>query len=323
MTSFCLPLRPSWMCGLCGQPWPCPTRRAALLAEYRGDQVQLIWFLSACMRERRSMAEQELGLPLLILTGWTASGKTTLVDHFAQTGLQRVTASALLVRQLGAADTTKAERLLSWLSPVPPSSRDGAADRLTDLAVLRTAATRASGCVVESAGSVSLLLSPYNDALLVRLTAAAQVRAKRLTRILNGQVTRADAARIIQRKDAATARAGRQAWGLDLTDPLHDRRYDLIIGCPDDEDCADPELCRIATVQLVDAAYRVYLALLTADQSAATEAARRLATAADRFQPWVRRLRSAVLNPGSRRRWADRMARDISDFDLPRMGASC
>lgn len=28
-----LPSRPTWLCGVCGEPWPCSTSRAALLAE--------------------------------------------------------------------------------------------------------------------------------------------------------------------------------------------------------------------------------------------------------------------------------------------------
>jgi cytidylate kinase len=261
--------------------------------------------------------------PLVIVSGWTASGKTTLVDNLGLLGLERITASTLLVHQLGGGDTSKTERLLSWLSPVQPNPRDGETDRLTDLAVLRRTATRLTGCVVESAGSVPLLLSPYNDAFLVRLEASPRVRAKRLTRLFRGRIKDGDSAQIIERKDCATSQACQRAWGLDLAAPPHRRRYDLIIGCPDDHDCADSELCRTATLQLVDAAYHAYLGLLTADHVNVAEGASRLGLVTGQFWPWVRRLRPALIDLGAPRPWADRLTCDASDFDVPRMGASC
>ena len=35
------PMRPSWRCAGCGDEWPCPSRRAALAAEYDGAWVSL------------------------------------------------------------------------------------------------------------------------------------------------------------------------------------------------------------------------------------------------------------------------------------------
>lgn len=35
------PLRPSWDCGTCGQPWPCPPARVELGERYAGDRVGL------------------------------------------------------------------------------------------------------------------------------------------------------------------------------------------------------------------------------------------------------------------------------------------
>ena len=34
-------LRPSWVCAGCGVPWPCPTRRRQLRAEYNGGRPEL------------------------------------------------------------------------------------------------------------------------------------------------------------------------------------------------------------------------------------------------------------------------------------------
>jgi hypothetical protein len=30
-------VRPTWACGACGQPWPCPTSREELIAEFDGN----------------------------------------------------------------------------------------------------------------------------------------------------------------------------------------------------------------------------------------------------------------------------------------------
>ncbi len=51
-----VPLRPSWTCGGCGAPWPCPTRRRQLLAEYDETPVSL----SLLMAGYRSAAAPDL-----------------------------------------------------------------------------------------------------------------------------------------------------------------------------------------------------------------------------------------------------------------------
>jgi hypothetical protein len=45
--SIHLPNRPDWTCAVCGQPWPCPTGKRQLLAEYSGARVSLMLYLSA------------------------------------------------------------------------------------------------------------------------------------------------------------------------------------------------------------------------------------------------------------------------------------
>lgn len=264
--------------------------------------------------------------PVVVVTGGTASGKTTLVDYLSRSGLPRVTGSAVLISLLGGAGVSKSSRLLSWLSLTPPEPRDGEADRLTDLAVLRLLATRRDGCVVESAGSIPLLMSPYNTALLVRLEAAPRVRAARLRRLLDERVSVEDAARIVQRKDEATAQACLRSWGLDLRDPVHRRRYDLIVGCPEDQECPDSDLCRRAVFELVEGAHQVYRGYLNADHPGVVEAVGRFVRSVRQLRPWVRRARSALLDaagPVTSQRWPDRLTSDISHIDVPRREASC
>ncbi|GGJ74142.1 hypothetical protein GCM10010123_00100 [Pilimelia anulata] len=41
-------LRPRWTCGACADPWPCPTRRRQLAAEYAGARVSLMLYLTGC-----------------------------------------------------------------------------------------------------------------------------------------------------------------------------------------------------------------------------------------------------------------------------------
>ncbi|NJC67954.1 flavin reductase [Planosporangium flavigriseum] len=36
-----IPIRPNWVCAGCGAPWPCPTRRNQLLAEFDRTPVSL------------------------------------------------------------------------------------------------------------------------------------------------------------------------------------------------------------------------------------------------------------------------------------------
>ncbi|MGK5441078.1 hypothetical protein ACSNN7_04490 [Micromonospora sp. URMC 105] len=41
------PVPPVWSCGGCGAPWPCPTRRRELRAEYADAPVSLALYLGA------------------------------------------------------------------------------------------------------------------------------------------------------------------------------------------------------------------------------------------------------------------------------------
>lgn len=46
------PVRPTWVCVACGDPWPCKTRRAKFLADFAGRRLELrmtlgCWFSDA------------------------------------------------------------------------------------------------------------------------------------------------------------------------------------------------------------------------------------------------------------------------------------
>nr|MDT0659868.1 hypothetical protein [Micromonospora sp. DSM 115978] len=43
--------RPSWRCLNCRREWPCPDRRANLLARYRNDRFALLLYLGLCLTE--------------------------------------------------------------------------------------------------------------------------------------------------------------------------------------------------------------------------------------------------------------------------------
>ena len=267
------------------------------------------------------------GGPLVIVTGWTASGKTTLAERMSRAGLARVTGSSMLLPLLGDPGSGKASRLRSWLSTsVDGVPRDGETDRLADLAVLRLLAARTGGVVAESAGSLPLLLSPYNDALLVRLDAAPRIRAARVRRFLHDEVDAQDAARIVRRKDATTASACLTSWGLDLNNPVHHRRYDLTLACPDVDACVDPHRCVEAISALLGAACGVYAGFLNADRHATATASVQLRDVLDRHWPWVRRICSTLTTPVEQvtpQRWLDRLAYHTPNTEVPRMGASC
>ncbi|MDG4818568.1 MULTISPECIES: flavin reductase [unclassified Micromonospora] len=48
-----LPVRPVWLCGRCGAPWPCGAARLSLLSEYRGDRTSLLVYLAVLREEAR------------------------------------------------------------------------------------------------------------------------------------------------------------------------------------------------------------------------------------------------------------------------------
>jgi hypothetical protein len=43
------PVTPDWICGSCGDEWPCDTKRSRLLTEYRADRASLSVYLGSCL----------------------------------------------------------------------------------------------------------------------------------------------------------------------------------------------------------------------------------------------------------------------------------
>ncbi|MFK3980090.1 hypothetical protein ACI2K4_06865 [Micromonospora sp. NPDC050397] len=46
-----IPTPPEWTCANCGEDWPCPTRRAAMLKRYADDRRLLYFYLADCLSE--------------------------------------------------------------------------------------------------------------------------------------------------------------------------------------------------------------------------------------------------------------------------------
>jgi hypothetical protein len=64
-------LRPSWRCAACGDPWPCPTRREQLLAEYGNSRVSLSLYLSSCLVEAtQDLPHHQAGAHYQRFIGW-------------------------------------------------------------------------------------------------------------------------------------------------------------------------------------------------------------------------------------------------------------
>ncbi len=256
--------------------------------------------------------------PVVVIAGPTAAGKTTLARDL-ETGrhLTRAHVSAFPADTDAARAARESERLLSWLRPEPAltvNSTDVAADRLSGLATLATCDGARTATAVDTDGPAALLLSPRNATLLVKVDAAATVRAERVRRLFAGHVTPADALRIVMRKDTATVAAVRVAWGLDIADPAATTwRFDLIIRCPDEESCRSAQRCMEASRAMVRAAVSVYRRFLR--NEAGTDEVVRLATVAQRHRSWLVRIAPVLLDqqgPHTLARWRDRLREELA-----------
>lgn len=215
--------------------------------------------------------------PLVVVTGPTATGKTTTATAVASAmGLERHVASDRLVAVLQG--RPKADRLRSWLTQATDAHRvlSTEADRATDLSLLAAIQHARRPVVVESV-SLPLLLPPNNSALIVRLSASSTVRAARVQRMLP-ELSRQEAQLIVRRKDKATRTAMRAAWGVDPGSVSAGHwRADLVVQCPGHDQSSEEQACAATTAQLVSAAYAVYRLYLTdGPLSAGTTAAERL-----------------------------------------------
>ena len=65
------PRRPDWVCRDCDGPWPCPTRQAMLLTEFREEPVAVVLYLAGCYQEA-SIHLAELGTDEIYdrMLGW-------------------------------------------------------------------------------------------------------------------------------------------------------------------------------------------------------------------------------------------------------------
>ena len=195
--------------------------------------------------------------PVVIVSGQTAAGKTTLARRLAASaGLDQVVASDRLVTLLGGA--SKRTRLLAWLTQDLDQQRVARheVDRLVDLETL-TRLRQSRGCVVESV-TLPWLLAPDNTALVIRLTAAAVARAARVQRMLP-ELTLDEARTIVDRKDNSGNAVLRSAWGV-VPDGVWTARWraDLVVGCHPGHGCVDDAACADIVADLAEAAYRVY-----------------------------------------------------------------
>ncbi|MEH1013837.1 hypothetical protein V6U90_12110 [Micromonospora sp. CPCC 206060] len=71
------PIQPLWLCRPCAQPWPCPTARLTLRAEYADDRiglsVYLCGLLHAAMRDLHRLNPHDMPGPQAMydrFVGW-------------------------------------------------------------------------------------------------------------------------------------------------------------------------------------------------------------------------------------------------------------
>ncbi|MGH3712946.1 MAG: AAA family ATPase [Micromonosporaceae bacterium] len=254
----------------------------------------------------------------MIITGWTGAGKTTLAGRLAaECHLRAVVASQGLLNAVGATDRPRLERLASWLDPNRQDPRSAAVDRRVDLALISAILSEDRPMVVESAGSVALLMPLLDQTFRVRLEASETVRAARIADLMAGRVSISEARTVVARKDAATAQAARDGWALDLrNDSAMHWRHDLVLRCPHAPECAAPARCQTAVDLLTLSAYWVYVSYLRADPQFGQAAARRLACEIEVWRAWVVRVSPLLTEPESRFDpdvWTRRLRHDLDN----------
>jgi hypothetical protein len=69
------PVLPVWTCAGCDSPWPCPTRRGELLAEYDGAPVSLALYMgSHLVSATQDMSWAPAGALYRRFLGWLPRG---------------------------------------------------------------------------------------------------------------------------------------------------------------------------------------------------------------------------------------------------------
>ncbi len=70
------PVMPIWSCGGCNLPWPCPTRRRELRAEYADAPVSLALYLGAYLvQAAEDMPWTPAGVLHRRFLGWSRTGR--------------------------------------------------------------------------------------------------------------------------------------------------------------------------------------------------------------------------------------------------------
>jgi hypothetical protein len=76
IVSFHEALRPSWQCAGCGAPWPCPTRRRQLRAQYSREPelaALMEWYLAQAQRDLPGASPPGLAARFV---GWVGTDAT-------------------------------------------------------------------------------------------------------------------------------------------------------------------------------------------------------------------------------------------------------
>lgn len=78
------PVLPVWSCGGCDRPWPCPTRRQELRAEYADAPVSLALYLGAYfVKAAEDMPWAPAGPLHRRFIGWTRQPREVQQRHTA------------------------------------------------------------------------------------------------------------------------------------------------------------------------------------------------------------------------------------------------
>jgi cytidylate kinase len=237
--------------------------------------------------------------PLVLVTGPTAAGKTTIAAALAE----------LAELERHAAPT---EPILDWLSVDAETHRPrrSEVDRLADLTLLHTVSASGKPKIVESV-ALPMLLPVDNTALLVHVTASPLVRSRRIL-ASEPDLTFAQARIVVARRDFATCVALRTSWGVDLAERSATRwRADLVVGCPHEDECQDEASCTENVTNLVTAAFGVYENYLTQQPAlAGSEAVALFGHLLATYRGYVRRCTPLLIGLAGAyqvRRWQDRL----------------
>lgn len=210
-------------------------------------------------RARVSAQPMTRSAPLVILGGPAMSGKTTVADALARRvrAERRVAPAPTVVSGPGLSEDDQPTGSLAPKAGRPSHVFGSLVNRADDLELLHAASGRSRPMVIESA-TLPLLLQPDNDALIVRLTARLPIRVNRV-RATRPAMSAGAARACLRSRDAITRNAFKATWGADL-DAVGacQWRADLVVGCPEVQNCGREDNCEAAVIELVGATYAVY-----------------------------------------------------------------